>query len=129
MSLIKCASIICYLICHSLSGVREFCETETFQAQCQPDEVISMTVAKYGRMKIGRCVRKDLGYLGCFSDVLPIADRKCSGKQTCEIRMPDADFDQTKPCLEELKTYMEARYDCIKGLSQPDTQLAIQKLI
>ncbi len=25
-----------------------------------------MKTAQYGRMRLGRCVRKDLGYIGCY---------------------------------------------------------------
>ena len=38
-----------------------------------------MEVARYGRMRLGRCVKNDLGYVGCFSDVIQILDSKCSG--------------------------------------------------
>ena len=45
-------------------GVRDYCETETFNASCHHGEVIVMKSALYGRMRLGRCVRKDLGYIG-----------------------------------------------------------------
>ena len=35
----------------------EICQTETFKAKCNEDEVIVMTSAKYGRMHLGRCVQ------------------------------------------------------------------------
>ena len=41
-----------------------------------------MEVARYGRMRLGRCVKNDLGYVGCFSDVIQILDSKCSGIRT-----------------------------------------------
>ena len=50
-----------------------------------------------------------------ISDVLLIADRKCSGRQSCMIRIPDPEFDTTHPCLDELKTYFEASFSCRKG--------------
>ena len=74
-----------------------------------------MQTARYGRMRLGRCVRKDLGYIGCYTDVLHLADRRCSGRHECEIRIPDPQFDTTRPCLEELKTYFESSYVCQKG--------------
>ena len=40
-------------------------------------------------------MRADLGYLGCRSDVLNLADARCSGKIECDIRVPDGDFDRT----------------------------------
>ncbi len=60
-----------------------------------------------------RCVTIDLGYLGCQTDVLLIADRLCSGRRSCAIRVPDPEMEATRPCLKELKTYLEANYTCI----------------
>lgn len=99
-----------------LSAPVEICETESFKASCAKNKVIVMTSAMYGRMRMGRCVKKSLGYLGCYKDVLPLADRRCSGLQECEIRMPDPEFDRTAPCLEELKTYFEASHTCVEGM-------------
>lgn len=97
---------------------KEYCETDSFQAYCDDHSVIVMTSALYGRMKLGRCVKKDVGYLGCQSDVLDLMDARCSGRQSCQVRIPDPDLDQTKPCLEELKTYLEASYQCVHGRNQ-----------
>ena len=94
---------------------REICESETFSARCRSNEVIMMTSAQYGRMRIGRCIRADLGYLGCATDVLYLADNRCSGKRQCDIRVPDGEFDDTSPCFKELKIYMEASYTCLRG--------------
>ena len=94
----------------------DVCETENFTATCPSNQVVVMTTAKYGRMETGRCVKKSLGFLGCHTNVLPQADQKCSGLQNCVIRMPDREFDQTRPCLEELKTYLQASYECIEGI-------------
>ena len=55
------------------------------------------------------------GYLGCASDVLHILDAACSGKNQCEYAVPSPDLDETKPCFQELKTYLEASYECVKG--------------
>lgn len=92
----------------------EYCELEVFQPSCWKGEVIVMRSAFYGRMRIGQCVEADLGYLGCSADVLKAADRKCSGRQSCSISIPDADFDATKPCYKELKMYLDASYSCQK---------------
>ena len=53
----------------------EYCPWETFKATCKEDEVIAMETARYGRMRLGRCVKNDLGYVGCFTDVLYLGDR------------------------------------------------------
>jgi len=95
-----------------------FCETETFHATCALDEVIVMTRAHYGRMRISRCVKLDYGHLGCEADVLELADARCSGRRRCEIRIPDPEFAKNKPCPEDLKPYFEASYECVKGTDE-----------
>lgn len=78
-------------------------------------QVVVMLSAEYGRMRIGRCVQDGLGFLGCSSNVLSLADRKCSGRQSCRISIPDKDFDSTRPCNKEVKVYLEASYVCKSG--------------
>ena len=34
-------------------------------AQCQPQEMIIIESAVFGRMQVGRCVAKNYGHLGC----------------------------------------------------------------
>src|SRR6218665_84918 len=97
--------------------VGDYCDTESFHAECSESEVILMTRALYGRMRVGRCVEYDLGYIDCYSDVLQRLDRRCSGQRKCEVRIPDAEFESTRPCLKELKTYLEVSYTCVKGTS------------
>ena len=107
------------LVCCGVSAVADhasFCETETFHATCALDEVIVMTRAQYGRMRISRCVKLDYGHLGCEADVLELADARCSGRRRCEIRIPDHEFAKNKPCPEDLKPYFEAAYKCVKGM-------------
>ena len=79
------------------------------------DDVIVMTHAHYGRMRISRCVKLDYGHVGCMADVIAIADRRCSGRKECEIRIPDPEFAKLNPCPEDLKPYFEADYTCVKG--------------
>lgn len=56
----------------------------------------------------------EMGHIGCFTDVIKMADRRCSGRRVCELRVPDAEFEGTEPCLKELKSYLEASYKCVK---------------
>ena len=97
------------------TDIREFCQFQSFKAECPQGEVIMMTHARYGRMRLGRCVVADLGYVGCSTDVLHLADRKCSGRRKCEISVPDEAFDRISTCLTELTKYLEASYKCVKG--------------
>jgi len=58
-----------------------------------------------------------MGHLGCQVDVLSLADRRCSGRRSCLIRVPDAELESRRPCLRELKTYLFASYRCVPGKS------------
>ena len=96
-------------------ALHEYCPWETFKASCKSDEVIIMETARYGRMHLGRCVKNDLGYVGCFTDVLDLLDSRCSGKNQCEFQTPDRELSKLQPCLEDLTSYLEASYRCVKG--------------
>lgn len=99
---------------------KEFCHNDDFVAECpEPDEVILMTSALYGRMSLGECVKQAFGFLGCYSDVITYAHERCSGRKSCLIRIPDAVLDRTKPCNEDLKSYLDTTYDCIRGCCLP----------
>ena len=48
----------------------ETCSFEKFQAKCENNDVIMMTHANYGRMKVGRCIRRNYGkyrFLHCVA--------------------------------------------------------------
>jgi len=64
-------------------------------------------------MRLGRCVRVDFGFIGCFTDVVSVLDRICSGRSECKLRIPDASLDNTNPCIGDLTRYLEATYECI----------------
>ena len=85
-----------------------------------------MQSATHGRMQTGRCLqgenskfmeanKDDPQYLGCSVDVLAILDRRCSGKNQCDIRLPDGELANAKPCYEGLQMFLEAQYSCING--------------
>ena len=96
---------------------KDVCQWETFEAKCPPDSVIVMTSALYGRMAYGRCVKRDYGYVGCYKDVLQLADAHCSGLHQCNITIPSKEFDKAiaKTCPEDLRHYLRASYTCRKG--------------
>ncbi len=83
-----------------------------------------METAKYGRMDVGRCVIKDYGYVGCNADVMEHMDNKCSGRRTCEIRIPDTTLDRVNPCPKDFKTFLKAGYTCIEGVVDNSISLA-----
>ena len=53
----------------------QVCELHELDAKCPDGDVIVVEAAKYGRMEMGECVKVDMGYLGCQSDVQTDADR------------------------------------------------------
>ena len=110
------------------SGAAEYCENEMFRATCSPtDEVVIMKTAQYGRMKLSRCIDRDYGYVGCKSDVLAQAHRKCSGLRSCEVSVPNPEFSSQNSCPRDLKPYFEAEYTCLKGesVSEAKTRLKL----
>jgi len=99
----------------SLTTRGEYCQWETFEAQCAKDEVIVMESAINGRMSYGRCIERDYGYVGCQQDVLTLADLRCSGRRSCKIEIPDRAFDLATPCPRDLTRFLIASYQCLKG--------------
>jgi len=66
-----------------LGAVREYCLREYFIASCSSvGDVILMTSALYGRMRIGRCIRGTFN-IGCSNDVTALFDDRCSGRTSC----------------------------------------------
>ncbi len=96
-------------------GLREYCVFESFNATCRPNEAIIIKRAYYGRMRTGRCVEKDLGYVGCKADVQGILSRRCSGRRHCSVSVLDKQLTSTQPCSEQVSWYLEAEYECVKG--------------
>ena len=98
----------------SPAALQQSCQWETFQASCtSPDHVIIMQRAQYGRMRRGRCVKRDFGYIGCAANVLSLADQLCSGRTKCYVPVY-ATFGHLRPCS-ELESYFEATFACVEG--------------
>ena len=45
-----------------------------------------METALYGRMRLGRCVKTDFGFVGCYTDVLKVPQQLPLILQICELR-------------------------------------------
>ena len=85
-----------------------------------------METALFGRMRVGRCIvadaylaamqQVDPSIIGCSADVLSYMDRMCSGKQTCDVSVPNPALHQFKPCSsQQLTLHLEASYTCVSG--------------
>ena len=88
---------------------------ETFNATCSTDEVILIQTARYGRMRIGRCVKFSYGYLGCAVDVRGYLDARCSGRHSCRLPLPDPIMFDMQPCPGDFTSYLEVSYRCLAG--------------
>jgi len=113
--------IACTLVWYCADGAAllmeyALCQSEYLRVKCEADEVVVVEHARYGRMSISRCVKQDFGFVGCSVDVLPVLDNHCSGRRACSVRVLDDNFDNVKPCHDDLKSYLEVSYRCIKGL-------------
>jgi len=115
------------LVAQDNSQLVETCQLETMEGRCHwKSEVIVMTSARWGRMKTGRCLDihpnalaalgHDPLFLGCFENVLAVLDRKCSGRASCDVRIPDPVLDEIKPCYPDQTRYLETSYVCVKGV-------------
>ena len=99
----------------SASVTEEVCETETYIATCEASSVIAVTEALYGRMNLGRCLNIDLGYIGCYANVLSWASSKCDNQNSCELSPSDSELDEFEGCPPELRSYLEISYMCVAG--------------
>ena len=115
----------------------EFCQLESFRANCsnKPETEVSVVLsARYGRMKVGRCVSRDYGHVGCAIDVLTEVDAMCSGRLDNSCAFPvarlhsvvrtevsdnrDESMAEVLQCPGDLTSYLEASYSCIPGNTQ-----------
>lgn len=88
---------------------------DTFIAECGENEVVVMETAHYGRMRMGKCVTRDYGNIGCRLDVRRHFDSLCSGRRKCEVKIPDDKLYNMKPCQPDVISHLEAAFTCIKG--------------
>jgi len=76
------------------------------------------------------------GSVGCSADVTAHLDRRCSGRRSCQLTVPDATLHQRRhigaapgvsdatlhanhPCPKELMPYLEASYACVRRECRP----------
>ena len=96
---------------------RAFCQWQTVDLNCtEPGHVLLVLSARYGRMKVGRCVTKNYGYVGCSVDVLDHVGAVCSARPSCRFEVPDHALKQLQPCPRDLAFYLEITYVCVPGI-------------
>ena len=59
---------------------------------------------------------RNFGFIGCYTDVLEMMDRRCTGRTSCDVDVIEPNFDDIRPCNVELKSYLQANYICIAGI-------------
>ena len=64
-------------------------------------------------MKIGKCIDRDLGFLGCSADARNQLDKVCSNKNSCEMVISHISVATT--CPRDVTSYLQASYDCVQG--------------
>ncbi len=50
-----------------------------------------------------------------FSDVTPVVDAQCSGRQSCLLPITYFVSENIQPCPKDVTTYLEVSYTCQKG--------------
>ena len=100
----------------------DYCLLESFEPSCPPGSVILMLSARYGRMRVGRCLSRDY-YVGCSADVISQMDRRCSGRERCKVTVPEPTLLKVTPCPKDLVAYLEADYTCVKGTTREPASL------
>ena len=86
-----------------------------------------MEDAKYGRMRIGKCLAQseidDFGsqsvdhkVLGCYHDVTAFVGRNCSLERQCELKVANLEQLKNTECSPGLKMHLEVKYSCLPGL-------------
>ncbi|ESO06370.1 hypothetical protein HELRODRAFT_160537 [Helobdella robusta] len=96
---------------------QSFCQSEHLRIKCSHNQVIFIEMAKYGRMQLSRCARGEFGYLECWADVTTILDEHCSGRRSCVVKVLDENFQNLRPCHDDLKSYLEVAHTCLPGLN------------
>ena len=95
------------------------CYWSTFRPGCPSHHVIIMQDALYGRMDPTVCYEEgnDEDYSHCTSNVLGLADILCSGRQQCNIDIPNEGFEGAMRCA--TKGYFEGSFNCLPGRITP----------
>ena len=94
----------------------ELCDHEVFEGRCATGEIIDILSAEYGHIEVGKCIETDTGFLGCKADVFGIMQQRCTGKQSCQLRVDSQELRTTKPCIQGITLYLKVAYICVKGI-------------
>jgi len=95
---------------------KDYCQWEAFNGTCSSGSVIVIEHALYGRMRFNRCLDRSYGHVGCSTSVQRYLERRCAGRRTCLVNLPDRYLDKVPTsCPSDLKAYLELSYHCLAG--------------
>jgi len=106
----------------------EYCQFEAFNATCPKGQLVVVDEARYGRQRLGRCVTRDYGFIGCTANVIDVLDAACTGRTWCEVPVPSLRR-RVQPCPKDLTAYLDATYHCIHGMPPPLLELTLTLII
>ncbi len=101
--------------CCIIAEVKEYCQFDSLNISCNPGKVVVIETAMYGRMKTGKCVKRDYGHVGCGLDVTRYLSSVCSGRQSCKFEVPDKTLKDMRPCPVDFASYLAVSYTCLSG--------------
>ena len=90
------------------------CILEKVDISCPKSNIIYINMAEFGRMEVGRCIKKEDQFLGCTNDVMSIVDGWCSGREKCSLEAGRLESSNTN-CLDILMKYLKVEYTCLQS--------------
>ena len=91
-----------------------YCKYDFFRPTCDDSHVIVIHAARFGRMRVGRCVTSN--DVGCQADVTNTLWRECAGARSCEVSGSDQRLLRERPCPADVSEYLEVDYSCREGM-------------
>ncbi len=85
---------------------------EHYEATCPPGLHVKVTLAELGRMRLGRCVITDHGYVGCKDVVTDDVQARCAGQQTCRFHVSLLGA-LALSCPRDHMPYLYAEHTCV----------------
>ena len=125
MSVCPCVSAASATLSTLSTDEHEFCQWETFTAQCDHDNhVLLVQSAYYGRFILGgRCIDFSYGRMDCGRDVTDVVTRNCSARRRCAFPVTSLHAASNSSsssgggggCPRDLTAHLLVKYTCLKG--------------
>ncbi|ESO03914.1 hypothetical protein HELRODRAFT_172942 [Helobdella robusta] len=110
-----CIELMTFQLKSVASVEKEVCNFETWSVRCsQLHDVLFIVSALYGRIAVGKCVRDDLGVVGCHVDGVQLLNALCLGRKDCVVNVEEVFAGVHGGCGQELKNHLLLKYQCIR---------------